>query len=146
MRADNLFTRCSPAVPRRALYFIAAGVWLTAGSLLLLRGGRTLTDHAAVIAGGLAAGLLFFRLLFLRISDRNIAHIRGLARDRPCVFAFIGWRGYGTMLVMITTGITLRNSGLLTPAALGVLSITMGTPLFLSSLRLLRAGLSPPLP
>jgi len=145
MRADNLLTRCSPAVPRRALYFVSAAVWLTAGGVLVFRGGQALTDNTAVVAGGLAAGLLFFRYLFVRISERNIAHIRGLAHERPCVFSFIGWRGYSTMLVMITAGISLRSSGLLPPVALGVLSLIMGTPLLLSSVRLLRAGLSPSL-
>jgi hypothetical protein len=85
-------------------------------------------------------GLLFFRFLFLRISNRHISRIRAIAQERPCLFSFLDWRGYGLMTVMISGGILLRASGVVPLPVLGTFYVGMGTPLILSAVRFAAGG------
>jgi hypothetical protein len=131
-----------PGVPRRALFFIAAAAWLAAGSMLLYRGGQSLHGDLLLFAGGMAAGLLFFRFLFIRIATRHIVRIRSIAHPRPCLFSFLDWRGYGLMAAMISGGIQVRTSGILSLPILGTLYVGMGTPLVLSAIRFATGGIN----
>jgi len=130
-----------PAVPRRTLFFVAAGIWFLAGAILLYRGTQLLPGKTLLLAVGLCGGLLFFRLVFLRISNRHITRIRVIPHARPCLFSFLDWRGYGLMTLMITGGVLVRTSGILPASVLGTFFVGMGTPLVVSSVRFAAAGL-----
>ena len=129
----------TPRVPKTYLLLIAAMVWTFAGVMLLFRGYSFLMVYpqflAVKIAGCLVAGLVFFKLLFVRISKKHVRRIQNLPIERPCLFSFFNLRSYLMMGIMITSGITLRKTGAVSPEYLSLIYITMGIPLLMSSFR-----------
>lgn len=128
-----------PRASKRYLLLVAALVWTFAGSMLLFRGyamNNPIPVHWMMRLGScIVAGLLFYRLLFDRISSKHVSRIRNLPVDLPGVFSFFNGKSYLMMLSMITLGITLRKSGVVAPEYLSLMYITMGVPLLLSSVR-----------
>ena len=133
-----------PGTTKRGLLFLASLVWACAGGILATKGYffvmSTLSPHVLRLLIGTVGGILFFLILFRRISGMHISRIRGLKVDRPCMFSFFNWKSYGMMALMITTGILLRTSRLVSPDDLGTFYIAMGIPLIFSSFRFARNG------
>lgn len=129
----------TPRVSKHSLLLVAALVWTFAGALLLFRGftlNKTLPLHWLIeLVSGILAGLLFFMLLFNRISAKHVLRIQSLSIERPCLFSFFNFRSYLMMIAMITLGIVLRKSGFVPAEYLSLMYITMGVPLLLSSFR-----------
>ncbi len=130
-----------PAVGKSALLFLAAGMWIGVGSLLLT--WAYLWLHAApaqgtvaLVALGVAAALVIHHFGFLKIVDKNLARILPM-KDKRCLFAFMGWKSYLNVAVMIALGILLRHSPIPKPY-LAVVYIGIGLALMLSSVRYLR--------
>lgn len=103
-------------VSRRWLFLIAGIAWTLVGLLLCGRAvdwlaalpfesALLLTLAALAIAG---TGYYFG---FTKVVRKNIRRIYGLA-DRVPIYAFTAPRGYILIAIMISTGITLRNSSL----------------------------------
>lgn len=135
----NLLQTLKPSIPRRYLLFVAGVVWTFAGGMLLYKGislFRMYRDFLwlkiliSVIGGG-----LFYLLLFSKISFKHAWRIINLKHENPCLFAFFNARSYIMMAVMISSGVILRKSGVVSPEYLSVLYVTMGIPLFLSAIR-----------
>jgi hypothetical protein len=128
-----------PGVPKRFLLLAAGFAWTLAGGMLFGRGSAWLLRYgnrlALRFALALAAGLLFFVLLFSRISLKHIRRIRAIGMDRPCVFSFFDFKSYVMMAFMIAGGILLRTLRLVEPSILYTFYVCMGTPLLLSALR-----------
>jgi SanA protein len=80
-------------------------------------------------------GLLFYLVLFARISFKHTLRILNIRVDRPCAFSFFSIRSYLLMLIMIGAGIFLRYTDSVDPVLIGLLYLIMGIPLILSSLR-----------
>ncbi len=134
-----LLTNFLPHVSKRYLLLVAALVWTFAGGMLLFR-GYTLNNPMPVfwwlkLSACVAAGLLFFKLMFNRISAKHVQRIQNLPTERPVVFSFFNLKSYLMMFSMITLGITLRKSGAVPPEYLSFMYITMGIPLLMSSFR-----------
>jgi len=129
----------TPRVSKHYLLLFAALVWTFAGVMLLFRGitlNKTLPQYWVVeLIAGLIAGLLFYRLLFNRISSKHVIRIQNLPIEQPCLFSFFNFRSYLMMFSMITLGILLRISGLVSTEFLSLMYITMGIPLLMSSFR-----------
>lgn len=129
----------TPRVSKHYLFLVAALVWTFAGGMLLIRGfvfNETLPSHRIVgLTAGVISGLLFFRLLFNRISAKHVLRIKNLPVSRPCLFSFFNLRSYLMMFSMITFGVILRKSGAISPDYLTLMYITMGIPLLMSSFR-----------
>lgn len=129
----------TPRVSKHYLFLVAALVWTFAGGMLLIRGfafNETLPSHRIVgLTAGVISGLLFFRLLFNRISAKHVLRIKNLPVSRPCLFSFFNLRSYLMMFSMITLGVILRKSGTISPDYLTLMYITMGIPLLMSSFR-----------
>jgi len=111
-----MIRRFNPAVPRYFLYAIAGILWTLAGGLLCVRGASwlgvfSLPVIASVEAGSIAAAAAGYVFFFGGIVRKNIARI-GELPERACVFAFTAWRGYIMIAVMMTAGISLRNSSI----------------------------------
>lgn len=142
---NNFIQYFKPDLPKRYLLFIAAFVWTFAGGILLYKGG-SLFIHSRnfflirLICSALG-GALFYILLFSRISLKHTKRIINLKHENPCAFSFFNLKSYLLMTVMITMGILLRKSGLITPEYLSVLYIMMGIPLFLSAFRFYYYGI-----
>jgi len=128
-----------PKTSRRNLLFIAAIVWTFAGIMLFTRGIGMMNMNPEfymlrwIIS--LVGGVLFYLILFTRISKKHVKRIIDSPVSRPSIFSFFDKKGYIMMVGMISLGVFLRKSGIVAPFYLSVLYVTMGIPLFLSSLR-----------
>ena len=135
MNLDRLTLRVS----KHYLLLVAALVWTFAGGMLLYRGftiNNPLPPHWEVkLSLCIVAGLLFFRLLFNRISAKHVLRIKNLPIERPVIFSFFNLKSYLMMFSMITMGITLRKTGAVSSEYLSFMYVTMGIPLLMSSFR-----------
>jgi hypothetical protein len=139
MKAIHIIESVKPGIPKRFLLFMAALAWTVAGGMLLYKGISIIVrlNYFSWIRVSLCAtgGILFYILLFSKISARHVKRIINLKYKLPCMFSFFNLRSYAIMAVMITSGVLLRKSGAITPQHLSNLYITMGIPLFMSAFR-----------
>ena len=124
-------------VTKHFLLFEAALVWTFAGGMLLFRGNSYLDTSDGFpwlnIVICLVGGLIFFMLLFLKISRSHIKRISLLPGDRHHIYEFFSSKSYIMMAGMISMGIFLRKSGMIPLSSLSLAYITMGIPLLISS-------------
>ncbi len=73
---------------------------------------------------------------FLKIVDKNLDRILPMD-EKKCLFAFIPWKSYLTITVMIIMGAILRHSAI-PKQYLAILYTTIGLSLILSSVRYIR--------
>lgn len=133
---SSCIEKFKPSVPKRYLMLVAASVWLFAGGMLLYKGLSVMiyVDFMVLkLLISVALGIVFFFLLFSRIVKKHIARIIGLKSKSPCFFSFFSWKSYLLMGFMISMGILLRKSNLLSPEYLAAFYVTMATPLLISS-------------
>ena len=133
-----------PAVPRHYLFAIAAVLWTVAGVILCVRGetwleGLSRGTEFALEAASLALAVPGYLILFTKIVQKNIDRISRLP-ERTCLFAFTAWHGYLMIAVMMTIGITLRNTSI-PKYYLSVPYSTMGVILLMGSFRFYRTFL-----
>lgn len=132
-------------VPNKVLLFEAAAVWLFAGFILTYKGFNLLAGLGGInwwiAVACMCGGIGFYVLLFVRISGKHIRRIRELPRDCSCLFSFFNWKGYLMMLLMIGSGLLLRRSGIVPVIPMAYFYLFMGTPLLISAVRFLLAGL-----
>jgi hypothetical protein len=142
--SNSILKYLKPGIPKRYLLFVAAVVWTFAGGMLLFRGYGMMVLNPEWIwlktTLSIAAGILFYAKMFSRISSKHIARIKEMNHERPCFFSFFNWKGYMMMVPMMTLGILLRTTGIVSPIYLSVGYIVMGTPLLLSSFRFYFSG------
>ncbi|MCX6304622.1 MAG: hypothetical protein NT040_06625 [Bacteroidetes bacterium] len=135
----NFFDKYKPSVSKHNLLFIAGMAWTTAGGILAGRGMNYLVQNGHYVgwrlAGGLVFGMIFYVLLFAKISRKHIKRIHGLNIPYPCAFSFFNLRGYIMMAVMISGGIMLRNFNVINKEWLYNFYVTMGVPLLVSASR-----------
>ena len=133
------FETLTPRIQKTYLLLVAAVVWTFAGGMLLYRGFSFLMDYphflVVKIAGSAIGGLIFFKLLFFKISGKHVLRIQNLPHDHPCLFSFFNLKSYLMMTIMITSGITLRKTGVISPEYLSLIYLMMGIPLLMSSFR-----------
>lgn len=129
-------------IDRRHLLFVAAIVWLLASGMLFWRGLIYFAPRNGwklETIGAFLGGILFFRLLFIRISSKHISRIISLSKSRPYIFSFFSKRSYILMVLMISGGLLLRYSHVAPTYDLSFFYFFMGIPLFLSAIRFFRA-------
>lgn len=135
----SILNNWKPGTSRRNLLFIAAVVWTFAGGILLFKGTAMMMSDLACWSVraifSILSGILFYRLLFSKISIKHVSRIIRLKTDRPCVFSFFNFRSYLLMALMISMGVALRESEIIPVFYLSVLYLTMGIPLLVSALR-----------
>jgi hypothetical protein len=135
----NLAQKLKPSVTKHNLLFIAGLAWTAAGGILAGRGISYILQHSQFpgwrVAGGLVIGMIFYVLLFAKISRQHIKRIRGLNIPYPCAFSFFNLRGYAMMAVMISGGIMLRRFDVISKDWLYNFYVTMGVPLLISAAR-----------
>ncbi|MBN1113339.1 MAG: hypothetical protein JXA53_10550 [Bacteroidales bacterium] len=134
-----------PKGTKRILLFIAAFVWTFAGSMLLYKGFLMSYDVKNFlmikVLLSVAGGVLFFIMMFAKLSLKHTRRIIELENDKPCLFSFFSLRSYILMAIMITSGILIRKSGVLSSEYLIIIYVTMGIPLFLSAIRFYYYGI-----
>jgi hypothetical protein len=134
-----------PKSSKHSLLYIAAFVWMFAGSMLLFKGFFLIGQikHYLWFKSFIAfvGGIMFYIVLFSKISLKHTKRIINLEIDHPCAFSFFNYKSYILMAIMITLGILLRRSGLLETQYLCVFYLIMGIPLFISGFRFLFFGI-----
>jgi hypothetical protein len=129
-------------INKRHLLFVASIVWLIASGLLFWRGMVYFVPINGWIletTGSFIGGILFFKLLFVRISSTHISRIVSLTKNRPYIFSFFSKRAYFLMVLMISGGLLLRYSHVAPNYDLSFFYFFMGIPLFLSAIRFFQA-------
>lgn len=128
-----------PKVSRKSLLFIAAFVWLLAGSALLLRGllGILNEQSPSLIKSviSIILGLTFYLFVFNRVSQKHIQRIKQMATDSVPFYAFFNRKSYIMMILMMSMGISLKIIGLIPLSLMVYFFPIMGLPLFISSIR-----------
>lgn len=136
--------RFKPSVPRRCLFFMAAFVWAFASWRVLMAALASLLQAPVSLWVDLLLGIagfaVFFRMVFLRVSRRHIRRITALSSNRPCAFAFFGWKSYLLIAAMVFSGIMVSRLHLLPAFAEGIFYMALGLSLLLSSGMLASAG------
>jgi len=130
-----------PAVTNNVLLFLAGIVWISVGIMLLFLAFSWLPSASDInfylYAGvGIFLALLVHHFGFLKIADKNLKRIF-LMDDKKCLFAFIPWKSYLIIVVMIAMGAALRHSAI-PKQYLAILYTTIGLALILSSVRYVR--------
>jgi hypothetical protein len=131
-----------PAVTNHLLLFIAGIVWLLVGFMLLclafswLSRASNINIHLFMIVGAVCA-LLIHHFGFLKIADKNLKRILEM-EDKSCIFAFIPWKSYLIIAIMVSMGSLLRHS-IIPKHYLAVLYIAIGLALALSSIKYIKA-------
>jgi len=133
-----------PAVTKVVLLFLAAGLWISVGVMLLSLAVSWLLETAKsdryIFAGsGVVLALFVHHFGFLRIVNKNLERILPVDKKR-CIFSFMPWKSYLIIPVMIAMGIILRHSPV-PKEYLAILYTGIGLALILSSVRYVRVFL-----
>lgn len=136
-----LFDKYKPAVKNTFLIFLAGIVWAGVGIMLLSLAcswlsAESVTDRYLYAGAGVLLALLVHHLGFLKIVDKNLKRIHHMNGVR-CLFAFIPWKSYLMIAVMVIMGGLLRHS-MIPKKELAILYIGIGLALILSSVRYIR--------
>jgi hypothetical protein len=132
----SIISRLNPAVPRHYLFGLAGAFWTFAGVVLCARavvwlGVFPLGVEIELETTCIALAIVGYFFLFFKVVQKNINRI-GLLPERVGVFAFTAWQGYVMIALMITIGITLRNTSI-PKYLLAVPYSVMGTILLIGS-------------
>ena len=142
---NRKIAKIKPAVNKSVLLFLVCFMWLSVGTMLLFLSFFWLDAFqvpGSFLFGGIgfAVALVVHHFGFLKIVDKNLGRILPMEGTK-CIFAFITWKSYIIVAVMVAMGILLRKS-LIPKPYLSMLYIGIGLALILSSVRYLRALLS----
>ena len=135
-----------PHVGHTNLLYFASVVWFFAGGMLLYRGFMGVMIHSEFllpkVVVALFLGLVFYNLMFKKISKKHITRIEGLKNKKQPFYAFFNLRSYLMMIFMIGMGISIRLLALVPFEYLALFYIVMGTPLLFSAFRFLSSGIA----
>lgn len=133
------FENLKPGVSKHNLLLIAGLAWTIAGGILLFRGLSFFQPQTSIdilkVLGYLSFGVVFYAVMFSKISAKHIQRITTMPSERPFILAFFNARSYLFIPIMIGTGITLRKTGIVPLDYLSGFYLIMGTPLLLSAFR-----------
>ena len=145
MSLKSFFTSLKPGVPKRWLFFMAALVWAYAAYRVLKMAMQFVPESSlplwGVIALGLIGFVIFFKLVFQKVSKKHIRRISTMEEKKPCLFAFFGWKSYLLIAIMVSMGILFARMEVLPLSLQGIFYIALGSSLFLSALMFLNAGI-----
>jgi hypothetical protein len=123
------------------LILFAGIVWICVGIMLLSLACswlsvKSVTDTYLYAGAGILLALVVHHLGFLKIVDKNLTRILQM-NGVKCLFAFIPWKSYLMIAVMVIMGGLLRHS-MIPKEELAILYIGIGLALILSSVRYIR--------
>lgn len=141
----NSKSKYKPAVKTPFLLFLSGILWIAVAIMLnsFAIGWLVAFEGPAVWVYpsiGFLAALAIHHFGFLRVVDKNLRRISKM-EEKTCVFAFMPWKSYLIVMVMVGMGIGLRHSSI-PKQYLAVLYIAIGLGLFLSSIRYFRVLLN----
>ncbi len=131
----------TPVVDKKVLVLLAGIMWCGVGIMLISFAVSWLSfysgrEEVLFFSAGFLVAMPVHHFGFLRIADKNLNRLLALTEKR-CVFAFMTWKSYLIVLVMMSMGIALRHSAI-PKRYLSVLYNGIGLALFLSGIRYLR--------
>jgi hypothetical protein len=128
-------------VNKVTLMLFAGLVWMAVGIMLCKMAIGWLINYAAgskyiFASTGVLAALVIHHFGFLKVVNKNLTRLYAFEGKR-CPFAFISWKSYILVAIMMTMGITMRHSSI-PKQYLSVLYLAIGLALILSSTRYFR--------
>lgn len=135
------FKKFTPSADRKILVLLAGLMWCGVGIMLVCFAVSWLSpydskEQALYYAAGFLTAMPVHHFGFLRIADKNLKRLL-LLTEKRCLFSFMTWRSYITVLIMVSMGIALRHSAI-PKRYLSILYNGIGLALFLSGIRYLR--------
>ncbi|MCF6238562.1 MAG: hypothetical protein L3J79_07085 [Candidatus Marinimicrobia bacterium] len=130
-------------VPKRYLLLVSGLMWSAVGLMLIALATGWLQDlqfepHWLIIVEGIIPGILVAVFGFTRIVQKNIQRIRAMD-SQASVFAFQAWHSYVLIVIMMSMGIYVRQSGLIPMILKTPGYYTIGTALSVSSIKYYQA-------
>lgn len=137
----SFISSLKPAVKTPFLLFLSGILWIGVAVMLNSFAINWLVHFKGLSVWiyptiGFAAALVIHHFGFLRVVDKNLRRISRM-EAKTCVFAFMSWKSYLIVMVMVGMGIGLRHSAI-PKQYLSILYIGIGLALFLSSIRYFR--------
>jgi len=134
----NLIEKLNPAVDKRLLLLLAGLMWAAVGIMLLVFASIWLHPEPIIVDFifvflGILTGIAVQRFGFNKIVDKNLERILPMTK-KHCVFAFVPWKSYLVIVLMVAMGRLLRLSPI-PKSYLAIVYITMGLAMFVSSFR-----------
>ena len=135
---NSWWSYLKPTLPKRWLLIVAGAMWSAVGIMLLNYAVTWLTlsfSIPAILLGvlGIILSVMVNRWGFSKIALKNIERFLAL-NDKACLFSFQAWKSYLLILVMVSTGIFLRNSAI-PKVYLAVVYTTIGGALIQASVK-----------
>jgi len=141
----TVLQRIKPGIAKRWLVFMAGVIWLVVGIRLSGMAFQWLWDYPGnafvFLLPALAVLYLKYQYVFIKFDKKNIARIEELP-EKACAFAFLSWKGYLLITVMMALGITLRHTTL-PREYLSILYLGVGMTLIVASFRYFRTFFTP---
>lgn len=131
----------NPAVDKRVLVLLAGLMWCGVGIMLVRFAVTWLSvcsarEEICFYSAGFLAAMPIHHSGFIKIATKNINRILAL-KEKTSPFAFMTWKSYLIVIVMVSMGIALRHSSL-PKKYLSILYNGIGLALFLSGIRYFR--------
>jgi len=131
----------NPGVDKSILILMGGTMWCGVGIMLISYAVSWLSlcsvkEQIYFYSAGFLAAMPIHHFGFIKIATRNINRILSL-REKISPFAFMTWKSYFIVLVMVSMGIALRHSSL-PKQYLSILYNGIGLGLFLSGIRYFR--------
>jgi len=131
----------NPGVDKSILILMGGTMWCGVGIMLIRYAVSWLSlcsvrEQIFFYSAGFLAAMPIHHFGFIKIATRNINRILSLG-EKTSPFAFMTWKSYLIVLVMVSMGIALRHSSL-PKQYLSILYNGIGLGLFLSGIRYFR--------
>ena len=131
----------NPAVDKSVLVLMAGLMWCGVGIMLVRYAVTWLSicstkEQVFYYSVGFLAAMPIHHFGFIKIATKNINRLLAL-REKTNPVAFMTWKSYLIVLVMVSMGIALRHSSL-PKKYLSILYNGIGLALFLSGIRYFR--------
>jgi hypothetical protein len=129
---------------KRMLLLLAGFFWSLAGARIMMLGFWDLSTNTArpllYLLISVVTFVVFFTAIFNKLVTKHTRRIMNSSLTRHCTFSFFDLKGYLMIILMMTGGIALRNSGLVWPSLLGSFYLGLGTALLLAGLKFLKVA------
>lgn len=129
---------------KKMLLLSAGALWSIAGERIITLGYRDLILNSQNPWGYLFISLIIFYIflmfIFRKIVKKHTTRIMSSSLSDHCIFSFFDLKSYGIMILMIVSGITLRNSQIIDPLYLGTFYLGLGPALLSAAIMFLAAG------
>lgn len=123
-------------VRQNTLLLFASLIWSAAGVNILVVGLASYTHYWSILnlLLSLLVFVLFHTFVFKKLVQKHTLRIRGYQEQKQFFLKFFDLKGFCIMAIMISTGIFLRTSGLISQHFIAVFYTGLGASLLLAGL------------